>query len=94
MAPVSSHSLAFFPSTPTAFAITPRPSSPGMQLPIFLFFPPPLHSFHLTSKCEIWISVCVSEGTASCELQIFGQHGNLFEMTNQAEQFVKAEHFL
>lgn len=42
----------FFSSTPTAFAITPRPSSPGMQLPIFLFFPPPPPL--LPSHIQMW----------------------------------------
>lgn len=74
--PFTLNSSRFFPfscfsSTPTASAITP-PLLPLISchavtyLPFLSYF----LSVQRTSKCEIWINVCVSEGTASCELQI------------------------
>lgn len=89
--------LLFFPPLPQLLP-SPAPLPPliSWHAVTYLPFLPPffLLSFYLPSKCEIWINVCVSEGTASCELQIFGQRSNLFEMTNQAEQFVDEEQFL
>lgn len=74
--PFTLNSGRFFPFscfsfTLTASAITP-PLPPLISchavtyLPFSSFF----LSVHRTSKREIWINVCVSEGTASCELQI------------------------
>lgn len=56
-------------STPSAFAITP-PLLPLVSWHVVTYLPFSPLPFHLTSKCEIWINVCVCEGMASCELQI------------------------
>ena len=89
--------FSFLSPPPPAFSFPlPPPPPPLTWLPIFLFFPflspsspstsHPNMKYGLTSACL--------RGRLLVNCKFFGQHGNLFEMTNQAEQFVAEEQLL
>lgn len=89
-------SCLFFFSTPTAFAITRSPPNPHLLACGYLSF---FSSVFFSSSSPSVSHPNVKYGLTSVRVRgrllvnckFLGQHGNLFQMANQAEQFVEVE---